>query len=354
MNNTTDGDSSSDWILSVSRLIALVLCPTGIVSSILTMCTLWANLIKQKNSFFIMMFTISVLDSLFNITYIVHKWGDTLTFAVVGGITFSVSLASDLCAFLLTLEKYAALCWPEQMRNISERRKRKLRAAVAALIPFISFMRLQYIGGDLEDTEYFTESVRPSWWSTTYLVIAVMCDMILPFILSISMGFLSCRIISVVVSRYRSRAKVGAAATVASAAGVSSRNIDAGSNLGPVDEPVTQGAHLFEKLPANTITIQKSQQEKEKVTSAVSQVLILDAFFMLNQLGYCGTALFVIYREVCEDRRMGEELLQMSYFASDTIECVSHAFNFYFYVRFSKTLRTDFLAFVSRMKSRFF
>lgn len=315
-------------------------------------------MVTEKKVFFIIMIIMAVLDLLFNCTFTYIRCAPlSLTVAIVHAFVFSFSLASDLCALGLTLERYMALCWPRTMQNLSARTARISRITGAIVVSTVSLVRAQYTVEDLEVLQPFSPTFK-QWWEPIYVALSVFGDMVLPVLLTVSMVFFSVGIIVVVVRRQRIRAKVSAAApsrqSIAVPAQVAvgirphSPRFLTPRKLSHMD----QGAQAFEDDPECGNSRQNLKKPDDS-SSVVSLVLILDFFFILNQLGYCFYAASEVYKGVCNDCQESKELYVLATFVSDVLECMSRSLHFYFYLKFSHLLRGEFLAVVSRVKSRF-
>lgn len=92
------------------------------------------------------------------------------------------------------------------------------------------------------------------------------------------------------------------------------------------------------------------QSKTDNANSAISLILILDIFFILNQLGYCILAFSRITITHCDSCGIKPSSINTIMFISDIIECLSHSLNFYFYVIFSRLVRQNFLEFVSDVR----
>lgn len=82
----------------------------------------------------------------------------------------------------------------------------------------------------------------------------------------------------------------------------------------------------------------------------MSLVLILDVFFILNQLGYCLVTVSNCVASICNQCQSGFDFQLTAMCISDLAECLSHSLQFYFYVRFSTVFREQFFGFVCRMR----
>lgn len=337
LNNTTE-----TWQQIATCQMGLAVCPIGIISSILTVITLWQKVATDKNIFFILMVAIAILDLFFNCGFIYIRCSP-LSFprAVMKGLVFSSSLASDLCALVLTAERYLVLCWPQTMQNLSARTAKVARAAAGAVITVFSLVRMQYIVEELDDMELVSGDFKKAW-DPVYVTLSISGDMILPVLLIVCIAVLSGKIIRVVVKRQRSRVKVGS--TIATVSPQAQQQREAVGAFSRQQSPRTaNGAR------SNT-DLQKAKVDDGH--SVVSLVLVLDLFFILNQLGYCLFAASEVYKSICQECEDGIDLYRTAAFVSDFIECLSRSLNFYFYVKFSRLLRNEFLDVVSRIRQK--
>jgi hypothetical protein len=204
-SNISNSGPWQSWAMGISGLIV---CPFGILSSILALCALWKKFITERNAFFVLMSAISLLDLLFNILYPVTKWGTPDVAILTVGPLYSISLASDLCTLCLTAERYLALCHPIMMQNLSVKRKKILRTGAITRIILITCIRLLYIISELLFiTNIYSEEFK-SGYTKVATVLAIIDEIIFPFILMIGMVLLSCRIVVTVVKRQQSLLKV--------------------------------------------------------------------------------------------------------------------------------------------------
>lgn len=207
--NETNGTIpvSKGWQFIAMRVSGSIICPIGIASSILCLCSLWKRFRTEKQTFFVLMFVVSILDLTFNVLYLVNKWGPRLIAVITMGPVYSVSLASDLCVLTLTVERYLGLCWPALMLNLSSGKKKLIRIIGCSTIVCISSIRMQYIGDAMNTDGLIPDNFLP-YWETLYMVLSIICDMILPFLFVLIILILSCKIIGVVVRRQKSRRKI--------------------------------------------------------------------------------------------------------------------------------------------------
>jgi hypothetical protein len=186
---------SSKWQNDAMSISGSIICPFGILSSLLGLCSLWKKSFKEKNEFFVLMFIISFLDLLFNCLYLVYKWATPTVSDLTQGPVYTVSLASDLCTLCLTLERYLSLCYPIKMQNLAHKKKIAIRIGASVVVIAISLIRLNYT----------TSKYVNSTLSTTVNMIG---ELILPFILIIAMSILSTGIALAFIKSQRSKVKL--------------------------------------------------------------------------------------------------------------------------------------------------
>src|SRR4051794_31715431 len=104
------------WIDPATVILASTVSPIGIVSSLLSICSLYKKVKTERNMFFIFMMLIAALDLLFNVFFMCVRLSDKTSWGHIIGYTlaFSISLAADLCALTLTIERCIALRWPHK------------------------------------------------------------------------------------------------------------------------------------------------------------------------------------------------------------------------------------------------
>lgn len=156
---------------------------------------------------------ISFLELFFNCGYLYIRCADTstapLSKTIMVGVTYSVSLISDLCVLALTAaERYAVLCWPQQMKNLSPKTGLLIRCLTGVVISVIGFVRIQYVFYDLDnsvsDLNYLPKESK-TYRESIYEALSIFGDMILPFILVFTMLFFSIKIICVIWKRKKKK-----------------------------------------------------------------------------------------------------------------------------------------------------
>lgn len=332
------------WYSLGIKIYSSIICPIGIISSILTMCTLWKKLRTEKSLFFILMFIVAVCDLLFGIAFLIFIWSDhdTWSYAISYGTVFTLSLGSDLCCLILTAERSFALCWPH--KNLSTRLASNLRIFVAVLAIFISITRTRCFF----DTSVVQNSMPAKFmmhWPAITVYWRMFSDAILPFILIILMAIFSGLTLIIVIKRRRSKNKIGGTQARAS-----------GTVSAIADQVPNQGEAIFTRQPPPDILAgqanQQKQEKMDKINATISLILILDAFFMINQLGYCLVTIINVSLANYGEEKYNFPFVMGSYFAADLAEISAHSFNFICYIQFSKLIRQEFLAFVARVKIR--
>lgn len=109
----------------VRHYLTLIISFIGTFGSLLTIVVLWRKAIIGKESFYLWMFIIGVLDLLFNLLYLIvafciTEFSHQVQFSyaamkmatVLVSLFSSLSLASDVCALILTVERYLVICHP--------------------------------------------------------------------------------------------------------------------------------------------------------------------------------------------------------------------------------------------------
>lgn len=325
--NSTNSTSDLSWQYTARCQIGQAVCPLGILSSILTVCSLSQKLWTERNVFFILMAVIAVFDLFFNCGFLFVRCSPlTYPRAVLKGLIFSCSLASDLCALALTTERCLLLSWPQQMSSVSSRIAIGVRTIAGVIIGIISLFRMQHMVVDMDKIGLLSSDTR-EFWKPIHVGVSIFGDIILPFLLIILMAGFSGKIIRVVVKGRRNRAKVHAPA-----------------RAGAAGQPLA--------LPDASRAATTKQTKVDDLNSVISLILVLDFFFFLNQLGYCFFAVAEVINTVCHECQLGDKLYKTATFQSDFVECLSRSLTFYFYVAFSQLLRQEFLTFVARIRNR--
>lgn len=360
MSGNETAAESSPW-----RYATTSICTVGIVSAILSICTIWKKLTSEKSGFFILMFLVASLDLIFSTAYMVFKWAnpESVIFILCEGLAYSASLAADLCTLTLTTQRYIALKWPH--KKISDRSKVAIQTFTVFGIFLLSITRFQYTFDEPATSLYI-----PAWFvdyynSNVYIYVGTLSNIILPFVLLILMVFFSVHIVLVVLNQHRSN-KVSPQLELvrreSSALPPIEQSERRGSVFSTTLSPSTQIQSLFDRRSRHSVVstlsvverIQLEQRlaKKEQAESAISLILFLDALFILNQLGYCIYTVATIFRSYNPESDIAHAWESGSDIASDMIECVSHSLNFYFYVKFSKMMKDEFKDFLSRAKKR--
>lgn len=369
MDNETNATDQT-WQDLAQCIQGMVICPFGIISSLLSIGSVWRKTFKEKNNFFTLMLIIACLDLFFACCYPYIRCGEqTKTKSVFFGLVFSASLASDLSALALTIERCLALCWPQKMQNLSWKVSSTIRVIAALAVSLVSLVRMGYILDDFVIYDYLPPEIVPEA-NAISRGLSIFGDMLLPFILSIVMSIFSCKILKVVIKRHRAKTKVKPITNLAGPsnsnglAAVNSQNSKEGTNtrlfLAHKSKPMKGQIFLLNSLfsanqkePIGTPVGDNQKTKIDTTASVVSLVLILDLFFSLNQSGYCALVVAKLIRDSCNKCPLGVELYRTTIFVSDFVELLSRSVNFYFYVVFSTILRQEFLLFVSKIRVRF-
>lgn len=343
------------WVDTARCPATIAACPIGIVSSVLSIISLWRKVVSEKNVFYISMTTVAILDLFFNCTFIYVKCGQpTYPKAISTGFVYSASLASDLCALALTAERYTVLCWPQITQNLSGKTAKSVRAAVALVICIVSLIRLQYMVDELDEVEPFSEGFK-DWWQPIETALLIFSDLVLPVLLVVSMVFFSAKIVIVVVKRRRKRVKVHPDPHGMSIRLCHVRTMTSYPDLWAAKQRHTNVVGLISPTdPEFASSIYQTQMAKKSddASSTISLVMILDVFFILNQIGYCFCTVSDVWKQSCGECPFGIDLTLMAEFVSDFLECVSRSLHFYFYVRFSQSLRREFLDVARGVRAR--
>lgn len=255
------------------------------------------------------------------------------------------------------------LCWPRTMQNLSAKTARIVHAVAAVLIATVSLVRVQYMVEDLDALQPLSAAFKRAW-QPIYVGLSIFGDMVLPVLLMVSMIFFSIKIIIVVVKRRRDKStRVHPDHPRMS---IHLHNIkSASSRHEPTQLGVPQAVgqrHMSivglinpDEDPEFAASLQQAKNEKnaDDANSVVSLVMILDVFFILNQIGYCFYAVSEVWKARCDECPFGMDLYITATFVSDFLECLSRSLHFYFYVRFSHLLRQEFLEVMSRVRKLF-
>lgn len=306
MNHTLDSRGYI-WQYQVSCHFGAVLCPLGTISSVLTIFSLFNRARTEKCVFFILMIIIALLDFVFVSAFLYVRCSElTYLRAFLKGFVFSISLASDLCVLALTAGRYLALCWPCTMQNLGPDTTRMVRAVGVGTICLISLTRMHYVVEELNGLSPLPRQFK-AVWRPIAATLAIFGEMILPFVLMGSIVFFSGKIIHVVLKR--------------------------------------KGAHKKHSQQSNC------NKPDDGGSSVVSLVLVLDCFFILNQLGYCVLAVTEVLKALNEHDEEVLELYVTAAMAGDVLECCARCLHFYFYLKFSSLMRQEFLDAVHKTRA---
>lgn len=308
--------STVSWTDAAGFIAPLVISPIGILSGILSICALHRKFKTERSTFFVSMMLIAIFDLIFNILFMIFSLMTDETswlYIFSGAFVFTISLASDLCALALTIDRYVALRWPH--KKVSATRKTSIKVGLIVVITVISSLRTAY-GIRLTVTHYF-----PPWvllkWDNIEIYFYTFSDMILPFLLMPVM--LTFSVLIIFATQKRRRGKVRNFGTAA-----------------------TQNTRQLER------------EKREKMKSIMYLTLMLDAFFLVNQIGYCTLTVSKLYTRYCESCSQSLSAYKVAVWLSDFVECLSRSLNFYFYICFSSLIRNEFYAFLGAMKRKIF
>lgn len=329
--------------------------------------SLWQKAINEKNIFYTAMLIIAFLDLSFDIMCFCHffwfksywltgstNWVGMNLLLANRGSMFTMSLASDICAVFLTLERYLAVAKPHFHKKLSENHKKSTNRVVIMCIVLISATRSHFfyekkvVNGN--GSIYFytaTELV-----SSKYLeALSMTSDVVLPFILLVVMIFLSTSFRLAVMKRQKKKIHV------ISVAAISSNSHVTGQVTAQVTSRLT--SHPPSKMTSQATDHMTSQSQKaaEDLRSILILTLSLDFLFILNQFGYC---VYFIAETMLKANQISYEsdysnlagyvkISRFDYYSaymSDILEVVSHSFNFLLYICLSKSMRKDFYAFM--------
>lgn len=274
--------------LSVLRVSGYTTSGVSIVFSALLIGTFWKKTFVEKNAFFAAMTFISLLDLLFCIFNLFltiwfrsfRNYGSISFVAmwamlVVRGLVYTTSLASDMCALFLTLERYMSVVKPHIYQNLRQDLKQLVRSIVVIAVLLVSATRMSFsVEFQVElagDRYIYTES----WMAKTplFLGLVTFCDGILPFVLLISMLIFS-SIFCIAVLR-RSKNKVGTTTVTVNPAQQAQHAVTAAYS------------RIQNQSVQNTTKTSINQEQK----SIFILVISLDVLFILNQLLYCMLAI---------------------------------------------------------------
>lgn len=335
-----------------------IISALGIVLSALSIAAVWRKTFEEKNSFYGSMMVISVLDLIFNIGSLMNRaWRDALSangsssYAPLvlmnygRGITYSISLISDLFVLVLSIERYLSASRPHLYHNLPGAKKRAIKLVVGIIITFCGSTRLYYaFTSDIawsESLQKYTY-VSSTFTSTTLeKFISTFADMVLPFISLVCILCVSCRLVLIMLKRAKVKKNKVAPAK---ASGYSRAKKTA--------------------EPSGSVPTGKGQQQTSAATEsgsgAVILTLILDVLFIANQGSYCFYMIaMTLYYQLNMSFSCSYNELMYWYFVqvfgkytavlSTVAECLSHALNFLLYMIFSRGYRNEFVAFVNRM-----
>lgn len=312
---------------NLDQLFVLAIVPLGILGSFFCICVLWRKAFKKRKRFYVWMILIAFLDLLFCTLYIPDaiSWGElfestykynyigTEACCILEGVIYGASLASDLCALALTIERFLAICRPTMTSGFN--RKLFLIVSITMIIcfSFLRFMRYAFDSHAVENGPDDKGVMTYSWENTQisrqswFISLVFLTDILLPFILLICMSYLSLRIAISVVGR--------------------------------------QHSHAFDSAsPQQILQLQRDSAAMLKL------MFILIFLFVFTQLVYCLYAISIIVKRRI-DITFDSTAAEIRAFAnadifynaanllSYIVETLARSVNFYFYLCFSKSIR---------------
>lgn len=369
---------------SFLHIAGTLIAAAGIVCTVLLICSLWRKAVAQKNSFYIFMLVIAFIDLIFNLMCMLHHsfykiyklTGHPSYFVMYyllanKGVMFYTSCASDLCAVLLTLERYIGIAKAHFHRNLIESHKNLLKVVVSLAVIVVSAPRFHYVM-DIKITAsgslyYFTPS---EFGSTTFVVTLItISDVVLPIVLLAVMLVVSTLFRVAVMKRRKKqmeRMKITAnrPAQPVLAGQSNSEMTHVAAAQAPASRRVSQIVPLDAVAPPPPVQRATTQQPAEAANhdlmSIVVLTLSLDALFILNQIGYCAyfaaeTVLAdyqITYESTHSELATKVVFIQLEAYAdlvSNLAEVISHSANFLLYMCLSGSLRQEFRAFLNRL-----
>lgn len=309
------------------NIAALCVCPVGIIGSLIAAASVWNRAFTKRERFYRWMFVLTVIDFLFNLSYLSHclangtlfpsmrsyKYVDTQIICRLKGIAVGLSLASDVCTLCMSTERLITL-------RKAEKQGGWLLTVVEICVVFaVATIRLvvfeaQYavvaVGNDalgFMKYDYLSSEVTYSaWWNNLYLA----ANIVTPYVLLFLMIFLYVGIGIVALKRRKSK--------------------------------------VFHS------TSSQHQQEIQKQSSAILKLcLALSILFVCNQLGYILIGIFVkMYNNIgLTFASSYADLLLLvrvyfftcvSYPTRVSLECLSKSINFFIYFLFTRSFRDEF------------
>lgn len=313
----------------------LITCAIGLCSSMCSLFAVWRKATKKRERFYIWMLIIAILDLHFSILYVpvvlawnflfpnVFRFSYILTdmVRVLKGAVYGLSMAADLCALALTIERFFVICKPLAPVHPRKRELTILGAFGIIIVSALRFVRNSFhakvvtdpSNADGDNPAYIITDNPQVMQSTWFITLVYVSDIILPFLLLIFMLYLAGRICLSIIKRRHSR------------------------------------------VHDNASTQQQLQMQKE--SSAILKLLfVLVAFFVLTQLGYCLYSVSVFGRRQSPASfamSLGELSSRIDSILYGTVvglygyivECISRSTSFYFYYILSGSIRREFRKF---------
>lgn len=330
---------------SSDPIVFLTIAPLGIIGSICSVVSLWRKAVVNKEHFYIWMLLVALMDLIFNMCSILYalsydtqfsniykySYDGTVFSIVLYGLMAGSSLAADLCALALAMERYWAICKPASGHPLFNGKRVKVGAVV--LIGLMSTVRAIRYGQDYttsgtlqEANETTDDSVTSGYYtyeavtvapSTGHSILIFFTDVVLPFVLFALMVYFSSRLAIAILLRAHRR---------------------------------VHDSHVPDP-----------RSEAEQTALMLELLIILVILFTSNQLGYCLYAVGFVMLSVRGRRVSFESSFEvvmayakadafslMTSFISVVFELLSRSLNFFLYYVFSKSIRAEFLKALGR------
>lgn len=315
----------------LDQIVVLASCPIGLCSCICSILALWRKAIKERERFFIWMLIIAGLDLSFCISYVpaVLPWGVlfpspflysytwTNIAITMEGCVYAFSMGADLCTLALTIERFVIICRPTTQTGPSTSLTILGGLGITGL-SIIRFIRYTFrtkvtVDPSYNETVYTTVDNYSITQSNWYITLVFISDIILPFILLISMLYFAARVGITIAKRRHSRVHENASTQL--------------------------------------------QQQLQKESSAMTKLLfVLVSLFVCNQLAYCLYAASIIvlgqssvsFRSTLSDLRAHISCILFRTSAGSIgyiAECIARSTTFFFYYAFSGSIRREFRLF---------
>lgn len=354
------------------RVVNSVLTMLGVVCTILLIGSLWRKAKIEKNNFYISMLVVAFLDLVFNFFCFLHSVWYRM-YKVVGcsssvamyfllanrGLTYTLGLASDIYAVLLTFDRFLSIVKPQIHKKLLENPKKFQKVIIIFFVGLLSCTRFHYsLDKKIISTgsKYF---YTPSeFGSTTFVTsLTTVGDVVLPFVLLIIMIILSTLFRLAVLNRQKKKNKVATKINTA-------ENVR-GVNNSCMTEPCNQTDQnqRLEIAPVEIAPQQPSQTVKVNVNQELRSIMVLtlclDMLFILNQLACCCyfvvqsflSAQHIFFDSSYEKVVALVVLIRANAYAdsiSTVVEVLSHILIFPLYMSLSKSMRKEFRSFFEK------